>query len=116
MLYYAGRDANWLRRNIRNGDIEAYIALFGWDRFNPRLSINYSPLKAKELEDEIQRYKQYAENFGYEQASSLTLSFVIVPDNLNLDLSNLKQWYELDAGEDFEKYTLYKAKLKQFNP
>jgi len=116
MLHYAGRDADWLRRNFKNGDLEAYMALFGWDRFNPRLSVNYRPLKVKELEDEIQRYQRYTENFGYEQAARLPLSFVVVPHSLNLDLSNLKQWYEIDGGGNFGKYTLYRAKLKKSNP
>jgi len=115
MLYYAGRDADWLRQNFRKGDLEAYMALFGWDRFNPNLSVNYRPLKVGEIEEEVQRYKQFAENFSFAQASNPTISFVIVPNASNLDLSNLENWYELDEGENFGKYTLYKVKLKTAN-
>lgn len=112
MLYYAGRDADWLRSNFRRADLEAYMALFGWDRFNPNLSVNYRPLKVFELEEEVQRYKKFTEDFSFTEASEPLISFVVVPKELNLDLSNLKNWYELGAGEDFGKYTLYKTKLK----
>jgi len=112
MVYYGGRNADWLRQNFRNGDIEAYMALFGWDRFNATLSVNARPLTARELEEEIARYDAYYKNFSYAQASRPALSLVVVPNNINLDLSNLRRWYELDAGENFGAYTLYKVKLK----
>jgi hypothetical protein len=112
MLYYAGRDADWLKQDFRKGDIEAYMALFGWDRFNPNLSINYRPLQSVEIEAEVRRYDNYYKNFGFREASKFELSFVVVPSNLNLDLSNLRLWYEIDEGETFGKYTLYKARLK----
>ena len=33
LMYFADRDAVWMRENFRRGDIEAYMALFGWDQF-----------------------------------------------------------------------------------
>jgi hypothetical protein len=115
MLYYGGRDAVWLRQDFRNGDIEAYMALFGWDRFNATLSVNARPLTVGEVEQEVRRYDNYYKNFSFEQASRPTLSFAVVPNNLNLDLSNLERWYELGAGENFGAYTLYKLQLKPIN-
>ena len=112
MIYYGGRNADWLRQNFRNGDIEAYMALFGWDRFNPTLSVNARPLTVGEIEEEVRRYDAFYKNFSYAQASAPTLSFAVVPKNSNLDLSNLQRWYELDAGEDFDAYKLHKLKLK----
>jgi hypothetical protein len=114
MLYYGGHDANWLRQDFKNGDVEAYMALFGWDRFNSRLSVNARPLTARELEEEIRTYDNYYKNFGFEQAANPRLSLAVVPNNLNLDLSNLERWYELDAGETLGNYTLYKIRLKEF--
>ncbi len=115
MLYYGGRDADWLRRNFKSGDIEAYMALFGWDRFNPRLSVNARPLTTREVEEEVKTYDNYYKNFSYEQAARPTISLIIVPNNLNLDLSNLERWYQLDTGENFGAYTLYRAQLKASN-
>lgn len=115
MLYYAGRDADWLRRDFKNGDIEAFMALFGWDRFNPTLSVNYRPLTAGEIETEVQKYKEYIENFDSAKAAQPTIFFVVVPNKLNIDLSNVRRWYELDAGENFGAFTLYRARLMGVN-
>jgi hypothetical protein len=88
------------------------MALFGWDRFNSRLSVNYRPLKTGEIEEEVKRYDDYYKNFSLREASLPVISFVVVPNEMNLNLSNLQLWYELSEGENFGKYTLYKAKLK----
>lgn len=112
MLYYAGRDADWLRQDFRNGDIEAYMALFGWDRFNATLSVNARPLTVGEVEQEVQRYDSFYKNFSIAQASAPTLSFVVVPKEGDWNLANLQRWYEIAAGEDFGKYKLHKVKLK----
>ncbi|HXG82414.1 MAG TPA: hypothetical protein VNI84_00160 [Pyrinomonadaceae bacterium] len=115
MLYYADRDADWLRKNFKRGDIEAYMALFGWDRFNATLSVNSRPLTGGEIEEEVGRYDAYYKNFGFGQAIRPTLSFVVVPNTLQTNFSNLKRWYEMDAGEEFGKFRLYKVRLKPAN-
>ncbi len=112
MLYYADRDADWLRQDFKRGDIEAYMALFGWDRFNANLSVNSRPLTGGEIAEEVARYDAYYKNFSFEQASRPPLSFVVAPNNSRKDFLNLKRWYEMDAGENFGKFTLYKVKLK----
>ena len=116
MLYYGGRDADWLRRDFKRGDIEAYIALFGWDRFNATLSVNFRPLTAAEIEAEVAQYDNYYKNFSLEQATRPTLSFVVAPNSVSPDFSNLRRWYEIDAGENYGAYTLYEVKLKTINP
>lgn len=115
LIYYAGRDADWLRENFRRGDIEAFMALFGWDRFNARLSVNARPLTKEEIEEEVQRYNAYYRNFSFKQASNPTLSFVVIPNEADIDLTNLKTWYDLGEGENFGEYTLYKLTLKPEN-
>ncbi len=111
--YYADRDADWLRKDFKSGDIEAYMALFGWDRFNATLSVNSRPLTVGEIEAEVTRYDNYYKNFSLEKAVAPTLSFVVAQSSMPTDFSNLRRWYELDAGESYGKYTLYKVKLKQ---
>ncbi|HXH69474.1 MAG TPA: hypothetical protein VNI60_03910 [Pyrinomonadaceae bacterium] len=116
MLYYGGHDADWLRRDFKRGDIEAYMALFGWDRFNATLSVNSRPLTVAEIEAEVARYDNYYKNFSFKQATQPTLSFVVSPNSAPPDFSNLRRWYELDVGESCGDYTLYKVSLKTTNP
>ncbi len=112
MLYYADRDADWLRKDFKRGDIEAYMALFGWDRFNATLSVNSRPLTTAEIEAEVARYDDYYKNFNTEQATRPALSFVVAPNDSQPEFENLKRWYETDAGETIGKFTLYRVKLK----
>ncbi len=113
MLYYFGRDAEWLKEDFRKGDIEAYMALFGWDRFNPVLSVNYRPLTVAEIEAEVERYKVFTETFNFEKASAPVLSYVIVPIDTNVNFSNLDLWYKRDKGEQNGAFVLYRVALKQ---
>jgi hypothetical protein len=115
MLYYSDRDADWLRSDFKRRDIEAYMALFGWDRFNATLSVNSRPLTVGEIEEEVVRYDNYYKNFSFAQAARPTLSFVVAPNDLSPDFFNLKRWYEIDEGEVYGKFTLYKVKLKTPN-
>jgi hypothetical protein len=36
----------------------------------------------------------------------------VVPTDGNFDFANLDRWYERDAGERVEAYTLYRLKLR----
>jgi hypothetical protein len=112
LMYYAGRDADWMRENFRRGDIEAYMALFGWDRFNANLSVNYRPLTKGEVEAEVQRYKVYIENFSAEQAKLFPLKFAVAKLDNQPDYENLDKWYRRDSGEVFGEFILYKLTPK----
>ena len=107
LLYFSGRDENWMRENFRRGDIEAYMALFGWDRFNANLSVNYRPLTKPEIEAEVQRYKAYIENFSSEQAKLFPLKFAVAKKDNEPDFENLDKWYQRDSGEFYDDFVLY---------
>lgn len=112
LLYFSGRDADWMRENFRRGDIEAYMALFGWDRFNANLSVNYRPLTKPEVEAEVLRYKAYIENFSAEQAKLFPLKFAVAKLDNQPDYENLDKWYLRDSGEVFGEFVLFKLTLK----
>lgn len=111
-LYYMNLDENWLAKSMKEGDYVSMIALFGWGRHTDRLSADAKPLTFGEIEEEARRFGQYRQNFGYEQASHPTLSYLVVPSAWQPDFTNLDLWYERDSGEVFGEYTLYKVKLK----
>lgn len=113
LLYYSDLDENWLRRALSGcQDIEACMALFGWDRFNARLSANARPLTQPEIDEEVRRFAEYSKNFKETDAVNPQISYLVVFNETENGLKNFDRWYERDQGEVLGKYTLYKVKLK----
>jgi len=114
MLYYSDLDEKWLRESLTGcRNIEACMALFGWDRFNARLSANARPLTQPEVEVEVQNFARFSREFNAEAAQNPLLSYVVVYAEANDKMENLNRWYQLDAGENLGKYKLYRVKLRE---
>jgi hypothetical protein len=111
-LYYMDLDEDWLETSMRRGDYVSKIALFGWGRHTNRLNANYKPLTLKEIREEAQLFGAYRRNFGFQQASNPTLSYVVVPADWEMSFTNLDVWYERDEGEIHGDFILYRVKLK----
>lgn len=109
-LYYQNIDEKGLDYLLKN-DFVSMIALFGWGRHTDRLSVDAKPLTYGEIAQEVGRYAAYRRNFGKAQASDPLISYVVVPNNDQTDLSKLEEWYELDGGETIGGHTLYRARL-----
>ena len=110
-LYYNNLDENWLENDLRT-DFVSMIALFGWGRHTNRLSSESKPLTYSEIAEEVRKYGAYRKNFSIREASNPLISYVVVPEDQDVDLTNLDAWYERGDGENLGAYTLYKVKLK----
>jgi hypothetical protein len=113
MIYYANWDEKSLESDIMGGDFVTIIALFGWGRHGDRLNPAFKPLTVGEVKEEVQNFARFRQNFGYQQASHPTLSYVVVHTEAETDFTNIDKWYERDEGEQFGKFKLYRVKLKQ---
>lgn len=111
-LYYLDLDEQWLENSLKDGDFISSITLFGWGRHTSRLSSESKPLTFAEIEDEAAKYGEYYRNFSLGDASSPTLSYVIIPADYDAGFNNLDRWYERDAGETIGNYIFHKVKLK----
>ena len=111
-LYYLGVDERGLDYLLKN-DFVSQIALFGWGRHTDRLSSEAKPLTYGEVGTEVRKYAEYRRSFGISQAMKPLLSYAIVNNEAETDLSSMDRWYERDAGETIGKYTLYKLRLRQ---
>jgi hypothetical protein len=79
LLYYSGIDGRRLRSSLIGcEDIEACMALFGWDRFNARLSSNARPLTIGEIDAEAANFNEFSRNFSNENAYQPLLSYLVV--------------------------------------
>lgn len=114
LLYYSDLDEEHLRNALTNcQDIEACMALFGWDRFNAKLSANARPLTQPEVEEELKNYADFVKNFNLEDAQNPQISYVVVYNEMENQLQNFDRWYERDNGEAHGNYILYKVKLRK---
>ncbi|MGI9054808.1 MAG: hypothetical protein ACR2F2_03280 [Pyrinomonadaceae bacterium] len=113
LLYYSDLDAEYLRKSLTGcRNIEACMALFGWDRFNAKLSANARPLTLPEIEEEVNNYENFSKNFSSEAAKNPQISYAVVYAGANDELKNLDRWYQRDSGENLGNYILYKTILK----
>jgi len=113
LLYYSDLDERWLKNALQGcADIEACMALFGWDRFNARLSANARPLTQLEIDEEVNRFAAFSRNFSISEATNPQISYLVIFNEAENTLKNFDRWFERDAGEILGKYTLYKVKLK----
>ena len=62
--------------------------------------------------EEVKRYAAYTANFSKIQASNPLISYLVVPNDREWDLSTVEQWYTLDAGEVAGGHTIYRARLR----
>ncbi len=109
MLYYSDRDSGWLKSALTGcSDIEACMALFGWDRFNARLSANARPLTRAEIEAEVEAFEMFSRDFSTADARDPKIDWLVIYRATNDTMQNIDKWYVRDAGEQLEKYTLYR--------
>jgi hypothetical protein len=112
-LYYTGIDARGLKKILTEEGRYGFVsALFGFERAVEGLSEHPQPITGEELDQELRRYADYCDSFTGERAASLKLSYLVQANDAKVDLSNLDQWYERDAGERQGSFTLYRLKLR----
>ena len=112
-LYYTGIDERGLKKILTGEGRYGFVsALFGFERAVEGLSEHPKPIDGAELDQELRRYADYCSSFTSERAASVKLSYLVQANDAKVDLSNLDQWYERDAGERLGGFTLYRLKLK----
>jgi hypothetical protein len=113
LIYFSDLDAEWLRRSLTGcPNIEACMALFGWDRFNPTLSADARPLTRGEIADEVERYLTFTARLSADESHSPDLSYVIYRTDAYPAFQNLGRWYEIGEAELHGRYELRPLRAK----
>ncbi len=110
-LHYSNVDEKGLDYLLKK-DFISQIALFGWGRHSDRLSSDSKRLTYGEVGDEVANYARYRASFGRQQALNPLLSYVVVNNEADSDLSVLDRWYERQEPETVGKYTIYRVRLR----
>ena len=112
-LYYLGVRPERLADAMKSGDdFVSIIALFGWGRHTDRLNSQYKPLTFGEIDDEAQKYGEYARTFDAAKRGVVGLNYLILPADADGIPDNIDKWYGADQGETVGKYRLYKLKRR----
>jgi hypothetical protein len=110
-LYYSGVAANDFETIYRQQGF-IYFAIFGWERANPRLTVNYRPITQAEIDAEKNNYANFYSSFDRERAAQPTLSYVVVQADQPFNFAPLDRWYTRDAGERTGKHIIHRVKLR----
>ena len=111
-LYYSGVDPKQFKTELDQpmGNIAA--AAFGHERVLPDLAVNVNPITSEDIDTEVSHYESYLSAFTQSQANRHPVSYVIVPIDGKVNLSNLDRWYQRDSGEIIGDYQLYRVRLR----
>jgi hypothetical protein len=110
-LYYSGVAAHDFDTIYRQQGY-IYYAIFGWDRANPRLTVNYRPITQAEIDAEKNNYAAFYNAFDRTRAASPTLAYVVAQVDQPFNLGPLDRWYERDAGERINRHIIYRVRLR----
>jgi hypothetical protein len=111
-LYYTGTDSARLMKDLGEPMNVRATAVFGHERVIPDLAVSPKPITGEEIARAGADYEVYVASFTRERASQYPLSYVIIPIEAGLDLSNLDRWYQRDQGEQVGNYKLYRVQLR----
>lgn len=101
-----------LAEGIKRGDFVSSIALFGWGRHTDRLNSAYKPLTYGEVDAEAREYGRYLDTFDPRKSPDTILSYAVIPNTYEVDLTNLDRFYERDNGEVLGDQILYRLTLR----
>ena len=110
-LYFTGMSAARFDAII-NTRSYLQLWLFGWARAQYGLSDAPAPITNAEIESASRAYADFVATFDRARAARWPVAYVVVPDSLPADLSNIDRWYERDAGERVGEFTLYRVRLR----
>jgi len=111
-LYFGGYGPDDLGEALRTRSFETTAAIFGSDRALPELAGPVGQITSAEIAEETAKYRAFVNALTKETATVPTLSYVIVPEKEEGDLTNLDRWYQRDGGTDAGLFRVYKLELR----
>ncbi len=112
-LYYIGTDGDELARELAKPMSSIAAAAFGHDRVILGQSVMGKAITNEDIASKVADYQSYSSSFNREKAFQHVLSYVVVPADGSIDLSNLDRWYQRDGGERVGDHLLYRVQLRQ---
>ncbi len=112
-LHYIGIDGNELSRELGQPMSNLAASAFGHDRVLIGQSVIARPITNEEIAMKVKDYESYTSSFSQADAVAHPLSFVIVPADGSVDLTNLDRWYQRDIGERIGDHLIFRVQLRR---
>jgi hypothetical protein len=109
-LYYSGMSPEKLAQRLREGYHQEIAGLFGFERLFRNHAVHFKPIRAEEINARVAQYADFVRSFDAHRAVHPTLSWVVIPENVQMDASNLDQWYIRETAERIGPFTLYRVR------
>lgn len=113
-IYYHNFDKNKLEKEFysgTNGMLLQY-GFFGAERVSSLYTGERSAVTSREIDEIIEQYGKFYDDFSYEDARSPQIHFVLAYKHSPSDMSTIDRWYSRDAGEEIGEYILYRVRLR----
>jgi hypothetical protein len=99
----AGRDRGFLQ-----------FSIFGWERANPRLAVDFKPVTREEIAAEQRGYAAFVASLSDAASPPRPLiDLVVASDDQPFSRVNLERFYTLEAIKRVGRHTIYRAHPKQ---
>jgi hypothetical protein len=99
----SGRDRGFLQ-----------FSIFGWERANPRLAVDFKPVTRAEIAAEQRAYAQFvAALYGSTRPPLPLIDFVVASDDQPFSRANLERFYALEPVQRVGGHTIYRARPRQ---
>jgi hypothetical protein len=113
-LYFQNYTPEHLAAEFKNKTKNGWLLFgyFGPGRVSELLTPDYQPVTETEMDEVVEKYREFYNSFSREDAQSPAISYVLIHTDFNNDLTNIDHWYVRDEGERIGKYILYKVTVR----
>lgn len=108
-LYFAGvAPADFAAAGRDQGFLQ--FSIFGWERANPRLAVEFRPVTPAEIAAEQRSYAAFVSALEHAaEPPPPLINFVVVSDDQPFSRANLERFYTLNPLERVGRHTIYRA-------
>ena len=111
-LYFAGFTGRDLGQELSRNSFEVTAAIFGSDRALPTLASQGKPISKADIDVEVRAFDAFVANLNSQTAMSPGISYAIVPNADDVDLSRIDRWYTRDNGIEAGLFRVYELTPK----
>lgn len=113
LLYFQGKDPDWLRQELLSGNELVEHGLFGWLGGHNGVLGDKRLVEPQMIEETVAKYSAFYTAFDDKQCSKYPISFVILPRFAAYSFETLDKCYERELVDTYRMYILFRTKPRR---